>query len=213
MKPVFIIISLFLCTRLFASDTSPREALNRYFEGIDKNDKELFSNSISGSPQYLKAISKIVDVTYRLKILDDLLSKKYDLKEADRKNINDYIGSLKVDIDVLKFKVEGDNAVSIPAEGDEELAFVRSDGIWKLDILKDSTPKEVLLQTSHLNSMYDALIPLLNGLIYKIESLDAEKFTYDDAWKMVSIQMNRKLEGLNQTQDKQSVEQDAAPNH
>ena len=57
-----------------------------------------------------------------------------------------------------------------------------------------------------LGGSYDAIIALLNGLIQKIDTLDTDKFSYDEAWKMVDIQINRKLEILNSLKENKAEE-------
>jgi hypothetical protein len=77
--------------------------------------------------------------------------------------------------------------------------LVRKSDSWLLDLRKGQTEQQMQQQAEVLGASCDAITALLNGLIRKIDTLDTDKFSYDEAWRVVDIQVNRKLDAIMKT--------------
>lgn len=175
----------------------PVKALEDYFKAINKLDTNLLSSAVHAPDGYKTEFVRVIEVARRLRILDDLLATKYKVRRDHRHNVSQYLGTLSPNLKTATFVVNGDRARSGPsASGEVPVLFVRVGDDWQLDLVKDQTAASLAKQAEHLKKVYDAVISLLNGLIYKIDTLDTEKFSYEEAWKMVSIQVQRKVSSL-----------------
>ena len=176
------------------SPTDPSKALQDYFKAVGASDKELLQRSIQAPDEFKKQFVRVIDVAQRLQILDTLLVKKYGVADDKRHDITQYLGTVSTRCKTREIKVNGDKAETVPAGPDEvPVYFVRVAGNWKLDLERGQPAKTLALQTKSLQELYDRVIPLLNGLIEKIDTLNTKKFTYEDAWKMVAIQIQRQV--------------------
>lgn len=175
----------------------PADALENYFKALRMRDTNLLSTAIQAPDAYKEQFLRVIDVSERLQLLDDALAKKYEPAPDKRHNFSQYLGTLSLDLKALKIEINGDKARSLPSKPDEApVSFVKVGDDWKLDLEKGQSNASLAKQAEYLKEVYDLIIPLLNGLLLKIDTLDTNKFTYDDAWKMVAIQLQRKIESV-----------------
>ena len=195
MTHVLAFLSLVvLCS---SSIGAPIDGLRSYFTALEKGDKVMMRRAIDAPEEYKNQFVKMIDVSTRLSMLSDLLNAKYEIAPEDRKGPNQYLPTLQRDLLTREFKVDENHAKTIPKNADEvPVTLVRKDGNWLLDLRKGQTNEQLQEQAELLGASCDAITALLNGLIQKIGTLDTEKFSYDDAWTMVDIQINRKIEAV-----------------
>jgi hypothetical protein len=205
MIPVTRYLTVFLSAALCSSLLGgPVDGLRNYFTALKKRDKEVMLNAIDAPEGYKEQFVKMIDVTSRLSTLSELLNAKYEIAPEDQRGLTQYLPTLERDLLTRKFKVDGDHAESIPKnEKEVPVALVRKNGSWVLDLRKGQSEEALEAQAEILGASYDAIVALLNGLIQKIDTLDTDKFSYDDAWRMVDIQINRKLEALTKKEGEQ----------
>lgn len=198
MKPVQLILLAF-CFILYSTAlrAAPIDGLRLYFTALEQSDKEMMSKSIDASDAYKKQFVKMVDVSSRLSVLAGLLNDKYEVAPQKQKGPTHYLPTLQKNLLTRQFKVNGDHAETIPIDQNEvPVVLIRKNGSWLLDLRRGQSDEELLKQAEVLGASYDAMTTLLNGLIQKIDTLDADKFSYEEAWRMVEIQMERKLKAI-----------------
>lgn len=201
MRALAILLLAFLCGGL---NGAPVDGLRSYFTALEKGDKALMRKAIDAPEGYKDQFVKMIDVSNRLSILSDLLNAKYEIAPEDQKGPTQYLPTLQKDLLTREFKVDGDRAESIPKSAREvPVLLVRKDGNWILDLRKGQSDEQLQAQAELLGASCDAIIALLNGLIQKIDTLDTEKFSYSEAWRMVDIQINQKLEDLTKREGEQ----------
>lgn len=187
----------------------PAKALEDYFKAIRTHDADLLSKAIQAPAAYKDQFIRVIEVAKRLQHLDNLLLTKYEVAPDKRHDFSRYLGALSSDIKGTKIEIRGDRAQSLPSKPNEApVFFVQVSGDWKLDLEKGQSDVSLAKQAEHLKKVNDSVIPLLNGLIQKIDSLDTNKFTYEQAWRMVAIQMERKIQSVTGKHG----EPDGAPN-
>jgi hypothetical protein len=174
----------------------PAKALQDYFKALRTSDKDLLQDSIQATDEFKKQFLRVIDVAQRLRILDGLLAKKYGIPDEKRHDINQYLVTLSAGSKNREIKVSGDKAETVPGPSEVPVFFVKVGGAWKLDLDRGQAPESLALQAKSLRAVYDSTIPLLNGLIEKIDTLNTNKFTYEEAWEMVAIQMQRKVSAV-----------------
>lgn len=180
-----------------ASGTEPADALKTYFKAIDDGDKELLRESIDAPKPYADQFVRVIDVWSRLSALDDLLVVKYGITEGDRTSPLSYLKGLDEGLLTQKFRINGNRAESIPRDKNEIPAhFILINGKWRLDMRRGQNDENLKRQAVLLRESFDAMIALLNGFLVKIDTLDTAKHSYENAWKMVEIQIDRKLSAL-----------------
>jgi len=196
MKFIALIVAL-ICFQIYSlSAGQPVDALKRYFKAIEEEDKDLLKSSIHATEVYKESFSKTIDVMHRFVLVEKLIAKKYpNLENKDRKDMGKLTGSMSRDLLKREFKITNDTARSIPRNENEiPTLFKKIGDKWLIDIQRGQSEEDLKQQAELLDVSYNAVIKMLNGLIYKVDTLDTSKYTYNQALEMVGIQVNQALD-------------------
>ena len=155
----------------------PVDAVKRYIQAIESEDKDLLKASIHAPEQYKNSFSKIIDLKSRFAMMEYILAENgYKIEDKERKGFLEYTSPLDIDLLEREFKVSNDTAQSIPIKENEiPVSFKKIRGQWLIDLQQGLSDEQMNEQVEFLDARFEVAVPKFN-YFGKIRS---EELTYD----------------------------------